>query len=767
MGQKGYVHEIEDFPMDIYNVQLNEALFHNANGYIGVRYDFEEGYPNDYKFDRAQYINGFYDEIEVSHPERLYGFIDDKQFMVDVANTQSINLFIDGELFSMYQGTVLYRKLSLHMDKGVTIREVIWRSPSGKEVEIKITRMASFYQNSLFTIEYEITPLNFSGDLLIESIHDVDVENYYNPLDPRSSSPCKKCINPTNCEIRDRASYFGAITSRSGLQVYSGVKNLLSVDYEPEFLVSHNKSICVFRPQANLGEKIRLVKYSVFCDSLRFGNCKDQAYEEMSRAVSMPIEELYKKQREYLKDYWDNCLVEIKGDEESNLALRYNLYQLIQSVGKDRHSNISPKGLSGEGYEGHYFWDSEMYIQPFFTITNPDISRQLISFRYGTLEAAKENAIILGHHKGALYPWRTLDGSESSGYFPAGSAQYHINGAVAYSIIAYYLATGDEDFIKKEGAEIIFETARLWVDVSNYHNDQFHINDVTGPDEYTCIVNNNYYTNLLAQYHLKWAIKFYEMFKGTPELEILIEKIQLTTQDLDEFRLVEEKMYLPYDEKLKINPQDDSFLQKSEWIPETKIKEKTPLLLHYHPLYLYRHQICKQADTVLAHFILEDAQSEEVIRNSYDYYEKRTVHDSSLSRCIFSIMAARLGMQDKAVAYFGESIKLDLLDLQGNTKDGIHTANMGGSYMVIVHGFGGFRLKDSGIYFQPILPNKWEGYTFKICYRGTRILVSIGEELCRFTIEKGMAQTINVYDKEYYLDDELAVPLEHKGRATI
>lgn len=760
MGRSSYVHEVEDFGLDNYKVLLNEVLFHNANGYIGVRYDFEEGYPEDYSFNLSQYINGFYDDIDVSHPERLYGFIESKQFMVDIANTQTIKILIDGELFSMYQGTVLYRKLSLHMDKGITVREVKWRSPSGKEVEIKITRMASFYQPSLFTIEYEITPLNFSGDLTIESTHDGNVENYYNPMDPRSSSPCEKSLNPTESEIRDGGSYIGSITSRSGLQVYSGVKNVLSVENEPEFIENQNAVICVFHPSLKQGEKITLTKYAVLTDSIRFGNCKSQAYTEMDRAVSMPLKELYEKQAEYLKNYWDNCLVEIEGDEESNIALRYNLYQLIQSVGKDRHSNISPKGLSGEGYEGHYFWDSEMYIQPFFTITNPEISRLLIAYRYETLEGAKENARILGHDKGALYPWRTLDGSESSGFFPAGSAQYHINGAVAYSIIAYYLATGDNDFIKAEGAEIIFETARLWVNVANYYKGQFHINDVTGPDEYTCIVNNNYYTNVLAQYHLRWAVKFYNMLKGSPELENLVEKIQLTTEELDEFSLVAEKMYLPYDETLKINPQDDSFLQKSEWVPETSIKKKTPLLLYYHPLYLYRHQICKQADTVLAHFILEDAQTDEVIRNSYEYYEKRTVHDSSLSRSIFSIMAARLGMKDKATAYFGESIKLDLLDLQGNTKDGVHTANMGGSYMVIVHGFGGFRLKESGIHFHPIRPDKWQGYLFKISYLGSRIVVHVREEECSFKLERGLPQKINVYDKEYLLEEELIVPLE-------
>lgn len=758
MKKEGFVHEIENFPLDEYHIQLNEALFHNANGYIGVRYDLEEEYPEGLEFIRGQYINGFYDEAEVSHPERLYGFIESKQFMVDVANTQTIKLFLEGEPFSMFTGKTLSRKISLHMDRGVTIREVHWQSPLGKEILLKITRMASFHQPSLFTIEYQVTPLNFSGELVLESSHDVDVENFSDPADPRTASFCERCINPTNCEIRDGGSYIGAITTRSGLQVYSGVKNVLSAEVTPEFFVSENTAICVYRPKVPKNETLTLTKFCVFCDSVRYGNCKERAYYEMDRAIATTLPELYRLQEKYLSEYWKNCSVDIHGDPESDLALRYNLYQLIQSAGKDAHGSIAPKGLSGEGYEGHYFWDSEMYIQPFFTVTNPEISKHLIEFRYQTLEAARENARILGHHKGALYPWRTIDGSECSGYFPAGSAQYHINGAVAYSIIAYYLATDDQDFMKAKGAEILFETARLWVDVANYYKGEFHINDVTGPDEYTCIVNNNYYTNVLAQYHLRWAVKTYEIFQDAAEMQELIHRLKLTPQDLDEFRLVADNMYLPYDDNLKINPQDDSFLKKSEWVPEVFQKDKTPLLLHYHPLNLYRHQICKQADTVLAHFILEDAQPEEVIRNSYDYYEKRTTHDSSLSRCIFSIMAARLGMKEKAVAYFGEAIKVDLLDLLGNTKDGIHTANMGGSYMGIVHGFGGFRLKDSGISFHPILPDKWEAYSFKICYRNRRLAIWVDQDTCRFTLEKGEEISIMVYGEAYCLQDELAIP---------
>lgn len=279
-------------------------------------------------------------------------------------------------------------------------------------------------------------------------------------------------------------------------------------------------------------------------------------------------------------------------------------------------------------------------------------------------------------------------------------AQYHIDGDITYSAVAYYLATKDLDFMTEKGAEIVFETARLWMDTGHFYKGQFRIHDVTGPDEYTCMVNNNYFTNASAKYNLHWAVRFYELLSEMGKTEPM-ERIGLTAEEVAEFRHAEECMYLPYDEELGINPQDDSFLQKPVWDFENTPKENYPLLLHYHPLHLYRFQVCKQADTVLAHFIYEDAQSIETIRKSFDYYEKITTHDSSLSTCIYSIVAAKLGDVDKAYDYFGDSAKLDLFNLHHNTRDGIHTANMGGNYMAVVYGFGGLCLKESGIWFAP------------------------------------------------------------------
>jgi len=757
MSNKDVIYEITDLKLDNYNLLLNETLFHNANGYIGIRFSFEEGYPVEYQSIRGQYINGFYDYSKVKQAEGLFGLVSEKQAMLNIAETQSLKIFIEDEEFTMFEGTVLASNLCLNMTKGITVRNVIWRSPKGKELEITITRMTSFYQLPLFTIEYVVQPLNFSGDILIESSHDGNVLNYVNPLDPRMADEGIQYLTPLNCEIIDGASYITSATSKSDLQVCSCVKNILSQGNELQFSIINNKAVCKLTTVAKQGEKIKLIKYAVFCDSLRYEDCRKQAVLEIEKALSFPLEKLYALQKEYLTDFWKNCYIEIEGDDASNIAIQYSLYQLIQSVGKDQHSNIAPKGLSGEGYEGQFFWDSEMYVQPFFTITNPAISKKLIEYRYSTLDMARENARILGHAKGALYPWRTIIGKECSGYFPAGSAQYHINGDIAYSIIAYYLATKDIEFIQQKGAEIIFETARLWMTTGNFYQEKFHINDVTGPDEYTCIVNNNYYTNLVAQYHLHWAVKLYFLLKESGKINQLVQKLELQEDEIEDFNKAAEKMYLPYDEQLKINPQDDSFLQKRKWDIQSIPLKNYPLLLHYHPLHLYRHQICKQADTLMAHFILEDAQSQETKLNSFQYYEKITTHDSSLSYCIFSIMAAKIGMIDKAYQYFEHSSKLDLLDTYKNTKDGIHTANMGGNYLAIVYGFCGFRLKERGISFQPVLPKSWISYRFIIHFEDSRIMVHVTNKECFLRLERGSTKNIFVYEKEYVLQDTLHI----------
>lgn len=751
------IYKINDLSLDNDELMLNETIFHNANGYIGVRSSFEEGYPKGFDSIRGSYINGFYDIAEMKQAEKLYGMPEEKQIMPNVVDSQTIKVYLGDEVFNMFEGTNLESSRWLDMDNGYTARRVVWRSPKGREVEILIKRMTSFYQPSLFTIEYSVKALNFTGEIKFISTHVGEVMNYCNPNDPRVAGESFKHLLPAEAEIVDDTTYLTSYTARSQLAVCTGVKNVLSKPAKIELSLSGHQGTAEIDTHIGQGETVTLTKYTVFSDSIRQEDYKKNAISEMRKALSTSMDTLYAKQTEYLNNFWEQCFLNIDGDDELNLAVRYNMYQLLQSVSKDEYGNIAAKGLSGEGYEGHYFWDTEMYIQPFFTLTQPQITRNLISYRYKILDAAREHAKIMGHKKGALYPWRTIMGKECSGYFPSGSAQYHINGDIAHSIVAYYLATKDIELIKNEGAEILFETARLWLDVGNYHNGLFYINEVTGPDEYTCMVNNNYYTNVSAQYNLRWASKFYYMLKETGDIEELEQRINITEKEIKEFETAAENMYLPYDEELGINPQDDSFLQKEPWDIENTPEEKFPLLLHYHPLYLYRHQVCKQADTVLAHFIFEDAQSLETIRNSFEYYEKITTHDSSLSTCIFSIVASKLGLEDKAYEYFGDSAKLDLFNTHKNTKDGIHTANMGGNYMAIVYGFAGLRLKESGIYFSPALPKKWDSYCFRINYEDSQIEVTVDRDNCIFKLISGSAKEIFVYGRKYLLRDSIAI----------
>lgn len=749
-----WIYEIDQFALDNETCLVNETIFHNANGYIGVRSNFEEGYRADYDTIRGSYINGFYDIAKMPQAEKLCGLVEEKQTMLNVADTQTVELMIDGQRFSMFEGSVIKSSRSLDMEKGITVRQVIWRSPNGHEIEIRIQRMTSFEMPELFIIEYTVKALNFSGNLVFRTLHNGEVKNYSNPNDPRVAGESAIHLRPHGLAIPEEgASILTTDTVSSGLRVCTYVKNVCSM---PAEMSCRQEGHCVawkISGQISKEETVTLTKYTVFTDSLRHTDCAKAAEKIMKKAVSVPLSKWYEYQQEYLRLFWQQSALDIEGDDDLAIAVRYNLYQLIQSAGRDKFGNITAKGLSGEGYEGHYFWDTEMYMQPFFTLTNPDISRNLIDFRYEILDAARENARILGHKKGALYPWRTISGKECSGYFPSGSAQYHINGDVSYAVVAYYLATLDLDYIAEKGAEIVFETARLWMDVGNFYKGKFLINDVTGPDEYTCIVNNNYYTNANARYNLHWAVRFWDILKEARRLAPVAEKLGLVPEEIEGFRQAERQMYLPYDEELGINPQDDSFLQKEKWDIAGTPKENFPLLLHYHPLYIYRYQVCKQADTVLAHFIFEDEADMETIRRSFAYYETVTTHDSSLSTCIYSIVASRLGEQEKAYRYFGDSAKLDLFNLHHNTRDGIHTANMGGNYMAIVYGFGRLRLKEKGLCLAPYLPKQWNAYTFKIHYRGSNIRVSVDRKKVLFCLESGETVKLFLYDEEYMLTD--------------
>lgn len=731
---------------------LSETLFHNANGYIGVRGSLEEGVPNGTDTMRGTYINGFYDIIPMKQAEMLCNFVDKKETMLNVADTMTINCIVDGELFDLNQGIVIEHTRTLDMNAGVTKRNVVWQAPSGKKVQITITRMTSFEMLSLFSIEYSVKALNFTGDIKFISVHNPDVTNYCNPKDPRLAAESIKNLEVSDFARRDNSTIAVSITSVSGLRMCSLVQNHMRENCSARIIkeevdIFGNQGVYTGTCHVNEGSGVTLVKLCLFSDSIRSRDITGKVRDDLETVLQNGIEHYYKSQRKYMSDFWTNCEMEIDGDEDMNSAVAFNMYELLQSSAKDEHASIAAKGMSGEGYEGHYFWDTEIFTMPFFTLTNPSLSKMLLKYRYTTLDKARENARLLGHRQGALFPWRTITGTECSGYFVSGSAAYHINADIAYAFVNYYITTGDLDFMLEAGFEVLLETSRLWMDLGCYNPDgKFVLNVVTGPDEYTCMVNNNYYTNVSAKYNLSWTVRIHEILKEAGLSWDVDARLGVTLPELEEFSKAASNMLLPYDEKLGINPQDDSFLSKPVWNLEETPKSDFPLLLHYHPLHLYRYQICKQADTVLAYFMFENEQSVDVMKRSYEYYEKITTHDSSLSTCVFSIVASRLGMKEKAYSYFGDSAKLDLMNTHNNTKHGIHTANMGGCYMAIVNGFACLRVREDGVSLSPSLPGDWSGYRFKFVYHGRLIKVVIDKENVTLELLEGADLKVRVYD---------------------
>ncbi|MGC6767901.1 glycoside hydrolase family 65 protein [Enterococcus sp. LJL51] len=754
----------KDFSLTNEELLLQETLFHTANGYIGVRGNFEEGYPESFVSSRGQYINGFYDIADMKQAEQLYGFPNKKQVLLNVADTQSIHLYLDEEEVTVFTDRIHGLTRVLDMENGLALRSFVWKSKQGKEVEISYRRMTSLVLLPLFTIEVEVKSRDFSGKVSIVSEHFGTAENFVNPDDPRMAAEAEKYLTVKECvyDEEKQMSSITAETTNSNLRVQTVVFHEVSDSLELGAIEEHEGITTVFDGEITEGETISLNKYSLFLDSRRY-DLKTDASLLAKEVKKQPLEGWYRKQKEYLAAFWNQSSVSVEGDPLLNDSLNYSLYSLLQSAGKDGISNIAAKGLSGEGYEGHYFWDTEIYMLPFFTLTHPEIAKKLIEFRYNILESAKENAAVLGHKQGALFPWRTISGMECSGYYPSGTAQYHINSDIAYSIIQYYQATGDLETLLSYGGEILIETSRLWLDAGSYENGSFKLNCMTGPDEYTCVVNNNYYTNISVQYQLSWLADHYPLLKE--KQAPFLDRLGVTDEEIADYRKASEAMYLPYSEELQIQAQDDSFLAKPVLPIEELPKEKFPLLLNYHPLFLYRHQVCKQADLVLAYFLHDQAFNKEEMKRGYDYYEKLTTHDSSLSSCIFSIVANQIGDVEKAYHYFDESSKIDITNSHGNTQDGIHAANMGGTYLGLVFGFAGLRIRKDHLALNPRLPKKWHALHFTVNYQGSPIKVAAGKQEIILTTEGNEPKRIVVYDHEYTLtaSQSLKIPYRKEG----
>jgi alpha,alpha-trehalose phosphorylase len=745
---------------DVESNLLDETLFALGNGYIGLRGTQDEGFAGTpMPTFEGSYLNGFYETSAIHYPETAYGLAKQNQFMLNVPNGKRIELWLDDERFDLLHGKTLRYERSLDFREGVLRRVVNWQSPEGRHVEVVSERLVCFKRKHVYAIRYAVRPLNFEGRIKLVSSLDARTRNIEAGDDPRVGSHVK--VPPLQW-IESRQTDSGVrLTHRtrmSGLMLVSALDHVLEGGRDPmlsrESLAAGECLTQIFSVQAGEGETVRLVKFGSYHSSRDFAEAElaARADEDLAAAREAGFDALCAEQRDALAAFWQEADVEIGGDAALQQGLRFNLFHLLQSVGRDGKTNIAAKGVTGEGYEGHYFWDTEIYVFPFFLATQPQIARQLLAYRWAGLPAARERAREMAHAKGALYPWRTIAGGECSAYFPAGTAQYHINADIAHSIKLYVETTGDEKYLREQGGEIVMETARIWLGLGHFDERRggaFCIHEVTGPDEYTAMVSNNFYTNAMAQQHLAFAASVAERLqrKYPKDFARIAAAMELAPEEPEAWRRAAEAMYLPVDETLGVHPQDDSFLHKPAWDFANTPQEKYPLLLHYHPLVIYRHRVCKQADVVLALLLRSDRFTLEEKRRDFDYYEPLTTHDSSLSACIFSIVANEVGYADKAYAYFMHTARMDLDNEHGNTQYGVHTAAMAGTWMGVVQGFAGLRLVEGQPRFAPRLPSQWTHYGFRLRLKGRRLQVQVRAGEAEYRLLDGESLELRHHDE--------------------
>ena len=488
------------------------------------------------------------------------------------------------------------------------------------------------------------------------------------------------------------------------------------------------------------------------------GELEGFAKKELEEAAEDGWQKELQAHMEKIHEFWNVSDVQIYDDEALQQGIRFNLFHIMQSAGRDGRTGMGAKGLSGEGYEGHYFWDTEMYVLPVFVYTAPELARKLLEYRFHTLDQARDRAKVLGHQKGALYPWRTINGEEASTYFPLGTAQYHINADIAYAFWLYVSVTGDMEFFKDMAAEVLVETARVWADVGYFaecKGGKYCICAVTGPDEYNAITDNNFYTNLMGRENIRYALKSLDMLKeaGEDVYEAFVSRMGITREETAYWEKIVENMYFPYDESRQVYALDDRFMMLRPWDDSRIPPEKRHLLYeNYHPLFVYRQRMCKQADAIFGLYLHSNFFSKEELKRNYDFYQEVTLHHSSLSNCVFGMLACQIGYYDEAYEYFAQSARMDLDDYHDNFYAGIHAANMAGTWQAIINGFAGVRVNGGELELHPYVPELWKGMQFNLLYRGRKLNIQLTHEKTRIELVSGDAVSLRLNEKEIHLD---------------
>jgi alpha,alpha-trehalose phosphorylase len=729
--------QVRETRLDLNLLAQSESLFALSNGHIGLRGNLDEGEPYGLP---GTYLNSFYEIRPLPYAEAGYGYPEAGQTIVDVTNGKIIRLFVEDEPFDVRYGELISHERVLDLRAGTLTRRAHWRSPAGKQVRVVSTRLVSLAHRSVAAIEYVVEAVEEFARVTVQSELVTNEDQPETSGDPRVSAILERPLEAVEHEMTERGAVLMHRTRASALMMAAGMDHEVEVpgrvevstDVRPD--LARTTVICGLRP----GQKLRIVKYLAYGWSSQRSRpaLRDQAAAGLSSARYSGWQGLLDSQRSYLDDFWESADVEVEGDPESQQAVRFGLFHLLQASARAERRAIASKGLTGTGYDGHAFWDTEGYVLPVLTYTAPHAVADALRWRASTMDLAKERAAELGL-EGASFPWRTIRGQECSAYWPAGTAAWHINADIAMAFERYRTVTGDHSLEEECGLAVHVETARLWLSLG--HHDRhgvWHLDGVTGPDEYTAVVRDNVFTNLMAAHNLVTAAD------GCVRHPDAAKAMGVTTEEMAAWRDAADAVSIPYDAELGVHQQCEGFTTLKEW--DFEATTTYPLLLHEAYVRLYPAQVIKQADLVLAMQWQSHAFTPEQKARNVDYYERRMVRDSSLSACTQAVMCAEVGHLELAHDYAYEAALIDLRDLHQNTRDGLHMASLAGAWTALVAGFGGLRDDEGILSIDPQLPDGLTRLRFRVRWRGFRLTVDVNHSDVTYTVRNGPGTELTI-----------------------
>ena len=750
--QGGFTAEpwsVRETELDLERLPQAESVFALSNGHIGLRGNLDEGEPYGLP---GSYLAGFWDSRPLPYAEAGYGDPEQGQAIVNVTNGKIMRLLVGDSPFDVRYGTVRSHERVLDMREGVLRRVVDWTSPSGQCVRVRSTRLVSFAQRAIAAIAYEVEAIEDELHVVVQSELIANEELPGDGDDPRAGHGVAARLTRELQEAVDTRAVLVHSTAGSGYRVAAAMRHEVDGPEQTETSIEAFTDLARLTVSATIapGEKLRIVKYIAYgwSEVRSTPALQDQVSAALSEAGATGWDGLMEAQKEFLDAFWQRADVEVDGDLELQQATRFGLFHVLQAGARTEQRAIAAKGLTGPGYDGHAFWDSEAFVLPLLTYTLPDAAADALRWRHATLDLARARAQQL-RLSGAAFPWRTIHGEECSGYWPAGTAAFHINADIADAVIRHHRVCGNDEFEREVGLELLIETARLWRSLG--HRDAqggFRIDGVTGPDEYSAVADNNVYTNLMAQRNLRSAA---EAVEHHPEAAFALGVDQ---EEIGDWRDAAASIVIPYDEHRGLHPQAEGFTDHEVWDFEGTTPDQYPLLLHFPYFDLYRKQVVKQADLVLALHSCGESFTQAQKRANFDYYEPLTVRDSSLSACTQAVVAADVGYLGLAYAYYREAALMDLDDLEHNVRDGLHIASLAGAWTAAVAGFGGMREDGDRLSFKPQLPDELTRLAFRLCFRGSTLGVEIEHGQATYRIIEGTAMEVTHYGSPVQLSPD-------------